>query len=221
MAEGDATTTTTTVPPSPSAPSTPAIDPAEYEELKRFRDEATQTFTRLQPFAEDLNWMSADEQNLEFIRQARKTYEDSRKAREPELDPATRRVLDEVKPLKEYVSKLEKREQDQVAREQAAFAQKTRSVRDRLVAEKPWLAENNDAGIYAIAAFGDRLGLTDLAEAAKAFDAAGQPKGVTPPRSLRGEASAAGVPGPSSLPPIKSAKDIRARLRSAFGNQGR
>ena len=215
--------TTTAAADGGAAPSSAGsgIDANEYAELRAYREQANRSFQALEPVADDVQWMLADEANREFIKQARRTYEESKRSREPELDPSSKRVLDELAPIKEYVSAQQKREQDAVRREQMDFARKTRSVRDKLVTEKPWLAEQNDAGIFAIAAYGDRLGITDLNEAAKAFEAAGQPRGVTPPRSLRGEASAAGVPGPSSLPPIKSAKDIRARLRAGFANQGR
>jgi hypothetical protein len=223
MATEDGVTTPPAAPADGGAApsSAPALDANELAELRAYREQAAQAFTTLEPVSEDINWMLADEANREFIREARRTYEESRRSREPALDPNTKRVLDEIAPLREFVTAAQKREQDAVKREQQAYAQKTRSVRDRLVAERPWLAEHNDAGVFAIAAFGDRMGITDLAEAAKAFDAAGQPKGVTPPRSLRSEGSAAGVPGPSSAPPIKSAKDIRARLKHAFANQGR
>ncbi len=204
-----------------SPASLPAVDVEEYNRLRDFYGQATQQFAALEPVADDVRWLLEDESNRDFIRQARKTYEESKAARAPQLSPDAQAMIDAVKPALEYVSTQQKREQDAVRAQQAEFARKTRTARDALVSQKPWLAENNDAGIWAIAAFGDRLGITDLSEAAKAFDAAGQPKGATPPRSLRGEAAAAGVPGPSALPPIKSPKDLRARIKHAFANQGR
>jgi len=221
MADGVETPLVTATPASGVSAPSPAIDPAEYAELRRFHTDATQTFSTLEPISDDVRWMLESDDNRDFIRQARKTYEESRTARQPAYDANTQAVLAEIAPLKEYVSAQQKREQESVRNAQADFARKTRTLRDSLVSAKPWLAENNDAGIYAIAAFGDRLGIQDLGEAAKAFEAAGQPKSVTPPRSLRGEAATAGVPGPSSLPPIKSQADLRSRIKSAFANQGR
>ena len=71
------------VPPAAAAAPAPAVgggvDQAAYEaELNRLRAENLayqETYQRLQPYVEDINWLTQDQQNAEFLRRSRKAYE--------------------------------------------------------------------------------------------------------------------------------------------------
>ena len=210
--------------PGGAAPSPATMEPADYAELRAFREQATQSFAALEPYADDLKWMAENEDNVKFIRQARETYENSRRSQEPQLDANGQLLWERFKPAVEYVSKLQEREQQMTAQQQAEHNRKVRSEADALITKDPRLANNNRALLQSVANYGDQRGISSLTEAYNEWSkdiGVPEARAATPPRSLRGEAGAAGVPGPSTLPPIKSPKDIRARLRTAFANPGR
>lgn len=205
--------------PSPTVPTPPSSPPVpqDYEELRKFREEYEPFLQAVAPFYEDIAPIIQDEETREFYRRSRKALEESKKAAEPQVPPEFQPVVDRFEktltPLVEYVNQdraakeaRQRAEQEAAQRENLAYAQ-------RLVADHPALAEDEYAGIDMLASYAAKRNIS-LEEAwkRKSSTLGVAPRPAAPPRSLRGDAGAPGVPGESTAPPIKSHKDLKNRL---------
>jgi len=210
-------------PGKPAAATTPAVSPpvqtvpADYEELRTFRDTYAPTLEAIAPYYDDIRPIVEDEETRNFLREARTTYQKRRDEQKPKLTPELELIRDEFKstltPLVEYVdgerkSRLEEQESKNKATQAEAVA-----YAQRLAAERPDLAEKNYAGIYLLASYAQREKIT-LEQAWKDIGSSfsAPQKRAEPPRSLRGDSGAPGVPGESKEPPIRGPKDLRSRL---------
>lgn len=197
------------------APATPTV-PDDYEELKAFRAQVEQTIA---PYWEDIRPIVEDEAQRTFWKQARQNYEAAQKTVEPdipdELKPVVDRFEKRLSPLVDYLE-AERKSKEDAQKAQLETAQKANlEYAQRLAAERPDLAEDNYAGIEMLAAYASKRGYS-LEDAWKrignSFSA--PVKREAPPRSLRGSATAPGVPAESETPKGSSRTDILNRLKT-------
>jgi hypothetical protein len=203
--------------PSPGvSPAAPSV-PQDYEELKKFREDYEPTIAAIAPYIDDIRPIVENERTREFLRKARTTYEKELESQAPQLSPELSMVRDEFRreldPIVGYIKDERKAKEYAAAKAKEEAGQANLAYANRLVAERPDLAEDDYAGIQMLASYAAPRGIS-LEEAWKRKGTslgAPAPK-VAPPRSLRGDAAAPGVPGESKEPPIKSARDLTRRL---------
>jgi hypothetical protein len=203
----------------PGADSVPDPRDARIAELERYYNESRQIFDRIAPYEEDVRAILDDEDYREFQRSARKSYFETRqaqeKAREQELPPEYRKLLEEIdgrlKPALEEVGVLRKdreartaREQEEAKAAQQTFISQNLEYAQRLVSEQGLTSEEiNDLGRFAkvlhdetVAAGAPRF--VPLEEAFKRlYGRAAAKKEAPTPRSLRARSAAPGVPSAS------------------------
>jgi hypothetical protein len=204
------------------ADSVPDPRDARLAELERYYNEAQATFQKIAPYEEDVRAILDDEDYREFQRTARKSYMETReaqqKARDNELPPEYRRLLDEIdgrlKPALEEVSVLRQDREARSAREQEAakaaqktFVDENIQYAQRLISEQGLTSEEiTDLGRFAkvlhdetVAAGSPRF--VPLEEAYKRiYGRASAKKEAATPRSLRARSAAPGVPSASRAP---------------------
>lgn len=200
-------------------PSAPQL-PADYAELLAIRDDYQRLNQTLAPYIDDIRPLIEDEGQRTFIRQARQSYQQQIDAQKPKIAPEMQPIIERIEATKsEFAPAIEYINAERAAKEKAtkdsADAAQTANVEygKRLLAERPDLGEDDGAGIGMLAAYAFNRGIS-LEEAwkRKGNTLAAPVAKATPPRSLRGDAAAPGVPGESTAPPIKSARDLTARL---------
>jgi DNA repair ATPase RecN len=210
--------------PAPVERAAPDPRDAELEQLRSYYQQTAPTLERLQPYADDIRSFVENEDDREFYRQAREARKRIAEAQAPQIDPSLKPVLDKFEPVAQYVNDLQRREAEAAQRAQQETAQAQWSHVQSLARDHSWLAENNYAAAFDVAAYGDRRGIKDFD---KAFDAYRQEMtgrfnsapASPPPRSLRADAGNPGVPGPKAPGPITSQADIRTRLAAALRSQ--
>lgn len=207
--------TPTPVQPVP-APS-PSV-PEDYEELKAFRAQYEPALATIAPYWDDyIKPLVEDEQEREFVKTARESRKQFLDSQKPKLSPELQTIRDEfaseLTPIVEYVQSERKQREDAVKAETETAQAANLAYAQRLTAERPDLAEENYAGMHALASLAarDKISLEDTWKRyGTRFGA--QPEKKQPPTSLRGGEAAPGVPGPSEQPRIKSMRDITKRL---------
>ncbi len=204
----------------PAGASVPAPSyPADYEELRQFRDQYAPVLNTIQQYADDIRPIIEDDDQREFIRSAREQYTALRKQQEESaIDPVAKTVIESVtekfQPALEYVQTMRERETRAEQQAQKAALDANLAYAQRLVAERPDLAENNYKKIMAVAQWAQQDGIS-FEEGWKRYGsyiAAPAPGKKEPPTSLRGSVAAPGTPGESKSEKITSAKDLRARM---------
>lgn len=204
----------------PAAPSpSPAIqEPADYQELRQFRDTYTPALQAIAPFWDDyVKPLLEDESEREFYKTARESRKQYLEQQKPKLTPELELIREEFRaeldPIVEYVrgNKTE-RENATKAAQEAAQAANVEYGR-RLLAERPDLGEDGMWGMHALATLAqrDNISLEDAWKRHGSRFAGPAPKREAPP-SMRGAAAAPGVPGPSTEKPIRNARDLTSRL---------
>lgn len=201
------------------APSTPAL-PADYAELLQTKAEYERLAATIEPYVDDIKSFMEDPELRDFSREARQSFVQQREARKPKIDPQYQPIIDRIEntksefaPVVEYVANERKAKEQAKADAEAAAQNANVEYGKRLLAEHPHLAVDDGRGIGMVAAYAFNRGIS-LEEAWKRAGGdfvAPVPK-ASPPRSLRGDAAAPGVPGESTALPIKSARDLTARL---------
>ena len=214
--------------------SVPASDPrdARIAELEAWYAQTAPVIERLRPFEEDLAPLLDDEDYRAFSREARQSYLERRerqKAKQAEeLDPGTRRLLDEfdrrLKPALEEVDVLRKErearqaaEAESVRKTSEEFTRTNLEFAQRLVADKGLSQEEVlDLGRFAkilheetVAAGAPRF--VSIEEAYKRVYGRAAERTAPTPRSLRSKAAAPGIPGESR--PAEPARDTKKLTR--------
>jgi hypothetical protein len=198
------------------APAVPDPRDAELAELRTYYQRINPV---LEAYQDDFNAIVEDEDYREFVRSSRKSYQQMRdeaeKARQNELPPEHRRLLDEIdnrlKPALEEVSVLRKDRETRAARETAEakraseeFAKRETEFANRLVAEQKISTEE----VMDVARFAKQLHDESVAkgeprfvgieEVYKRLYGRAEAKAATAvPKSLRAKSGATGVPGAS------------------------
>jgi hypothetical protein len=206
------TTGTAPTPPSPTV-----TYPDDYEELRRQNAEYAATMEALRPYADDIRPILENEDERNFTRTALTNYRRQREESQPKLSPELQMLREdlvkEAGPAVAWVNE-QRAAQEQSKKDAAESAQKQNlAYAQRLAAERPDLAEDGFAGIGMLAAYAANRGVS-LEEAYKTAGSrfSAPPAKKSPPTSLRGDAAAPGVPGPSELPKATSLSQLRDRL---------
>ena len=199
------------------ASAAPTYSPEIQAELD-FAKQARQTFEVLQPYAEDIDRFVSDESYREMARNSYKAYETMRQPTKPEMPPEFAPIVDRLDKVSNYVDTLQQRETAAQAAERDASMRATTEYAQRLVAEHPFLAEDNFAGIQMVGTVAAQRGITfeDAWKKYGAMFAAPRQATPPPPRSLRADAGTPGVPSDTSAGKITSPADIAKRMASAM-----
>ncbi len=204
-------------------PST-TFDPAEVERLKREYAQAQQILQTLAPHAERINRLIEEPDAAQFFDEAYGVFKD-RSNKSPELPPELKAIHDDVVYLKDYVKTAEQKRQEQEQSVQQQRYQEDYHYAERLVAERPDLAEDNYWGIQSLAAYAKNNSIT-LEQAWKKVGSrfAKPVKQAAPPSSLRADAGEIGIPGRSDTQAPSTNKSFRdvllERLKSDQHQRG-
>jgi phosphopantothenate synthetase len=207
--------------PSPQATpesTAPAVTyPSDYEELRNRVSAYERTMAQLEPYADLIEPIVSDDDRRTFMKSALETYNERLEKQKPQYTPELALLREEVgkelTPVLEYVNS-ERTAKEQAKKDQEAAATAANlAYAQRLVAERPELARNNNAGVLMLASIAQMRGLS-LEDAYKAegdlFVA--PPAKKAPPTSLRGDAAAPGVPGESRQEKATTLSSMRKRL---------
>lgn len=215
-----------TPPSTVTAAPSPAV-PADYEELRQFRDTYAPILGTIAPMWDDLAPIIENEDEREYVRRARAARQRELDAQKPQLTPELKAVRDEfseqLTPLVEYVRSERDSRQRQEQETQRRALLTNAEYATRLIAEKPWLAEDNYRRIAALAQWANGDG-TSLEEAWKKYGssfAAPEPR-HEPPTSLSAASSAPGIPGESKPEKPRGKTGLKAEWarRIAAGMKG-
>lgn len=204
----------------PAAP--PAAIPADYEDLKAFRQSVEE---KVLPYWDDIVPLLEDEDTRTFTRSAIETYRDRKKAIEPQLPPELemfeKRLESKFGGVVEYVESNRKRDQEAAAADERAKADvvaanqaANTAYAQRIISERPEFAQEDYKLMRRLAALSANEGLS-IEEGYKEFGPlfGVKPKAVEKPTSLRGDGATPGVPGESALPAPKTQRERLARMR--------
>lgn len=184
---------------SPSAPAVPSYDPSYVSRLEAEYQQAQSILQGIQPYVDDIKWMAQNEDNVEFIRKARKNYDI---ARQPEIDPTYEPVLrqfrEELAPVKQYVEEIRSERTRSQQAEHQKFLSENTMYANRLQAQEKLSRDD----LVEVAAYADALANryqrnVGIEEAWKKLTSRGSQKEAAPP-SLRADAGAVGIPGNST-----------------------
>jgi hypothetical protein len=200
-----------TTPAAPAAPdaavetpvassATPAYDPAYVSQLEVAYNEAQSRLLRYAPIAEEIEWVAADPSRANGLKRYRKAYEESA---QPAIDPVFQPVVEafraEIAPMRAYITRAEEAERRQQAEQRQNFERENIAFAARLQAEHKLSPEQlNQVAAYADAKAGRLRRNVGIEEAYKDMTSFAAPREKSPPPSLRADAGAVGVPGPST-----------------------
>jgi hypothetical protein len=223
----------------PEQQGAPAADPrdAELAELRTFREQANAAFGQLREYQPVVERLLSDQ---DYARRARvlienetasqildeglAAYERATASRQPKLppewDPEHNPLLKEMGDVASYVKSLKEREakQAEFAASEAnqQIVREATSVAEGLIEQFPHLAENDHAGIRAIASFAvqNNVPFKDAADRLMPVFRGAPARAAAPPRSLRSETGAPGVPGRSTSPASDDSSNEAIRKRA-------
>ena len=216
----------------PAAPSVREVAPADYEELKQFKQSFEE---RILPYWDDLKPILEDEDARTFTRSALETYRDRQKRMEPEIDPALQPLVSrfekELGPIVEYVNADRQAKADAKAeaekateREQQAAFSANKAYAERIMAERQ---EFRNADGFPSPMMEDLIILAaqrkmSIEDAYKEYgpkyfgvrpQAVAEQKPEKRETSLRGSGAAPGVPGESAVPKAQTQRERLDRMR--------
>lgn len=207
----------TPIPVQPAAAPSQSI-PDDYEELKAFRAQFEPGLRAIAPYWDEyVKPIIEDEQEREFLKTARASRQQFIDSQKPKLSPEMQLVRDEFEskltPIVEYVQSERQQREDASKASVAAAEQANIAYAQRLIAERPDLAEENYWGMHSLAALAarDKISLEDSWKRYSSRFSGPTPK-REPPTSLRSGEAAPGVPGPSQEPRITNKRGIVSRL---------
>lgn len=202
----------TTGTPQPLGAAAPAATPsgvdldqmrAELERIRGERDQLASGLQQLRPYAEDIEWLTQDPGNQQFLRESRKAYDDARKARNA-VPEELRPIAEKVDRLNSFVDNFEAAQQRAAAEPHQRWLQEGRSFCEGLISKHPnELGKNADPSLAwagALERICQSRGLTweegwKILQPAFVKEVSGPP-----PTSMRADTGFAGLPPPSRQP---------------------
>jgi Skp family chaperone for outer membrane proteins len=196
--------------------STPAFDNSAYiAQLEAAYNASQSELQRFNQYREDLEWMAADETRREAARRFRESYDTASKPQiHPELAPIVETFQREIQPLKEYVTAQQREYNDRQRQETLRFQQENIQYAQRLQAQEKLSSDD----IVQLGAFADALASryrrnVGIEEAWKTMTKRRDSgESSRPAPSLRADAGAIGVPGPSTNKTDRYKSDFHGAL---------
>lgn len=217
-------------PPVATPPSARTITPEEYDALQAKFDELnTQAaqqqalLTRLSPYAEDIQWMVEEGGAIDAVRNTRKALKAMRESSQPQFtDPSQQALFEKVSHLDEFVTGLQKREQDEAERPQREQAQRYEAWKNdpandrffkKLVAEHPEIQGPQIRYLAELAA-ADNFAPLETVWNKVGHHITGAPAPAPPPSSLRADAGEAGATPPTGTVADMKPGDAQKAMRA-------
>jgi len=227
MSAGDPNNQPSGPPGSVATPPTRSITADEYDALQaRYdalqRDTAgqAQLLARLQPFADDIEWLVEGPGAADAVRRTRQALAAMKDADAPQYTAAEKALLEKVSHLDEFVTGLQKREQDELERPQREQTEKyerwkadAANVRffDKLVIDHPEIQGPHIRFLAEMAA-ADNFASLETTWNKVGWMLGGQPPAQPPPSSLRADAGEAGATPPAGGQPDAKGPTMRDRI---------
>jgi len=188
----------------------PSVDPqlqAELDELRGYRQRSEEFFTRLTPHQERIEKLLADQDAARVFDDSYGAFERIKAERAPKLppewdveqNPLLKRMMKVADTVDSWDSRSKQMEQQQAQEANQRVVHEATAYAEQIIKDNPALAESNFAGIKAIAAYATSSNLP-FKEAAEALMPVFRRQATTPPKSLRPNQGAPGVPQRSEKP---------------------
>ncbi len=186
-------------PVAPAAPAAPQYDPAYVAQLEDAYNRLHAESQRLAPVREDVEWMLADEGRRTGIKRYRESWEQASK---PQIHPELQPIFDEFdrrfKPMEERFTREDQQRQQQQTAAQQTFERDNMAYLNRLAATEK-LSRDVQVEIVAYAdSLATRLQRNVTVEEAWKKLSSRRTSNAPDAPSLRSDAGAIGVPGPST-----------------------
>lgn len=208
-------------PPAPSeAPGLTAEQIAELQQKASAYDQVTQT---LSPYRDDIVRLVEDQKFRDFNKQSWEAYQHLQQQQQPQIAPEFKPIVDKLDSLESFVNEQRQAQRAQQQVEEQKWINENADYAKRLIATEGLNQERViQLGMYAdtlARAEGRRVGLEEAYKRVQSFAKAE----AQPPRSLRSDAGAPGVPGKSTQTPdpTRLSTDFAGVVRDALASSGR
>jgi len=188
----------------------PSNDPqltAELEDLRAYRARSEQFLEQLTPHEARIKKLLEDGDAARVFDDSVSAYDRIREERKPKLpiewdpeqNPLLKRMMKVADTVDSWDTRSKQLEQQQAVEANQRVVHEATTYAEQLIKDVPQLAENNFAGIKSIAAFATQSNLA-FKDAAEQLMPVFRRQQTTPPKSLRPNQGAPGVPQRSEKP---------------------
>ncbi len=199
------------VTPGATPPATPVYNPDEVEGWKAAAERYNSLAAQLGPYSDDIQKLVENEEYRNFYRQSWQAFEDAKKRNAPQISDELKPIVEQFKPVADYVTELRDRERKYNEQQNAAYISEQQSFARKLMADHNVDADFiEDLAAIAIQKKTNLEGAWNRLNSKFRIEKASTD---APPTSLRGDAANPGVPGKSAEAPPSNDQEFRAMLR--------